>query len=98
MHVGARASQARAQHLGAALAQSRQRGGVDAGVVMGAVEGDLLGQRRARLGGADRGAAVAQRGDQARHRVLELDERAQRVERDHATRHATKCHVAKMAV
>jgi hypothetical protein len=66
--------------------------------VVVAIERDLLGERRARLGRADRRAALAQPGQQPRHRILERDERSERVERDHASHQATQCQVAKIAV
>ena len=61
---------------------------------MRAVVGDLLSQRRAGLRLADAHAAPAQLLGEADDRIVELDERAERVEADYAT----QCHVAKIPV
>ena len=83
-----------AQDLGTARPQPRERGGVDTAVVMRAVVGDLLAQRRPGLRLAHRDAARPQRHDKAPDGIVELDERAERVEADYAT----QCHVAKIPV
>ena len=92
--VRARPLQPGAQDLRAARPQPRERGGVDGAVVMRAVVGDLLAQRRAGLRLAHHDAAPTQLADKPPDGIVELDERAERVEADYAT----QCHVAKIPV
>lgn len=94
--VGACALERLAQHLRTAVAQQRQRRRVGGEIVVRAVEGDLPRQCGARLRLADLHAAGLQLRRQARCGTLELDERPERVKRDHHWRYATQCHVAKI--